>query len=167
MSTTEIDTHTGDTPPSHDLQEQILSAVRKGHEVTLDAFRVAVDRVAPVTAKLPAVSVSLPDKLTIPEKLPYAGKLPFADRIPSRESVVANVRGLTGKLPSRESVVSDVREFAGQLLAEQRKFNGEFRKTAAGLRPAPADKPAESTGPAEFTGPADYSGPAEFTGPVE
>ena len=100
MTSTEIDTAT------RDPREQILSAVRKGHSVTLDAFKVVVDRAAPVTAKIPAVNV------TLPEKLPYADKL-----------------------PSREAVVTGVREFAGQLLAEQRKFNGEFRKTAAGLRP--------------------------------
>lgn len=102
MANTEIET------TARDPREQILSAVRKGHSATLDAFKVVVDRAAPVTSKIPAPSVQVPEK-----KLPY-----------------------TDKLPSRESVVTGTREFAGQLLAEQRKFHGELRKTAAGLHPA-------------------------------
>lgn len=104
-----------ETTVSRDLQDQILSAIRKGHAVTLDAFKVAVDRAAPVTSKLPAVSVSFPEKLT------FTDKVPFGD-----------------KIPSRESVVTGVREFASEILSEQKKFNGEFRKTASALRSAPA-----------------------------
>lgn len=133
MSTTEIETST----ESVNRQEQILSAVRKGHEVTLKTLKVTVDRVAPVTTKIPAVSISLPE---LPEKLPFAEKLPFGDKIPSRDEV----REYVGKIPSRETVVSNVREFAGQLLAEQRKFNGEVRKTAATLRPAKAEESTEA-----------------------
>lgn len=108
MASTEIETTT------RDPREQILSAVRKGHSVTLDAFKVVVDRAAPMTSKIPSPN-------QVPEKLPY-----------------------NGKIPSRQTVVSGTREFAGQLLAEQRKFNGEFRKTAAGLHPALGKDSAEA-----------------------
>lgn len=101
MAHTEIETI------ARDPRGQILSAVRKGHSVTLDAFKVVVGRAAPVTSKIPAPNIH------VPEKLPYSDKI-----------------------PSRQTVVTGTREFAGQLLAEQRKFNGEFRKTAAGLHPA-------------------------------
>ena len=145
MTSTEIDT--GDTAASRDLREQILSAVRKGHSVTLDAFKVVVDRAAPVTTKIPAVNVTFPEKLPLPEKLPFSDKLPYSDKLPTRD----DVREFAGKIPSRETVVTNVRELAGQLLAEQRKFNGEFRKTAAALRPAAAQA-SEGTSEGTFEG---------------
>ena len=136
MTSTEIDT--GGTAAPRDLQEQILSAVRKGHSVTLDAFKVVVDRAAPVTTKIPTVNVTFPEKLPLPEKLPFSDKLPYSGKLPTRD----DVREFAGKIPSRETVVTNVCELAGQLLAEQRKFNGEFRKTAAALRPAPEETAA-------------------------
>ncbi|MCL2583693.1 MAG: hypothetical protein FWE35_14715 [Streptosporangiales bacterium] len=111
MANTEIE-----TPAARDPREQILSAVRKGHSVTLNTFKVVVDRAAPVTSKIPAPKVQVPET-----------KLPYSD-----------------KLPSRDAVVTGTREFAGQLLAEQRKFNGEFVKTASGLHPAFGKDSAEA-----------------------
>lgn len=148
MTSTEIDT--GGTAAPRDLREQILSAVRKGHSVTLDAFKVVVDRAAPVTTKIPTVNVTFPEKLPLPDKLPYSDKIPTRD----------DVREFAGKIPSRETVVTNVRELAGQLLAEQRKFNGEFRKTAAALRPAP-EKAAERT--SEVTPEGTFGGTPEGT----
>ena len=96
-----------DADAARDPREQILSAVRKGHSVTLDAFKVVVDRAAPVTSKVPA------------PKLPSA-------KIPATKLPAVNV-------PRPD--LSGAREFAGQLRDEQRSFNSEFLKTAAGLHP--------------------------------
>jgi hypothetical protein len=98
-----------DTAEQRDPRETILDSVRTAHAATLSTVKTVVERIAPVTSKIPTVSVPRPEKL------------PLSDRIPSKESVSAGVAG--------------AREFAGQLRDEQRKFHGELRKTAAGLHP--------------------------------
>jgi hypothetical protein len=56
---------------TRDLQDQFLSTVRKGQEITLDVIKTLVDTLQEVTPKLPAV------------------ELPFADRLPKPHDVVA------------------------------------------------------------------------------
>jgi hypothetical protein len=95
------------------VQEQVLGAVRKGQEMTLDAIKKVVKTVSAAQAKLPAA--------------PFEGKLPavpFADRLPEFPS-----------LPQPEAVVSSAFDFLGQLLADQRKFADELFKATAALRP--------------------------------
>jgi hypothetical protein len=101
MASTEVET------TSRDPRELVLDGVRTAHAATLSTVKTVVERIAPVTSKIPTVNVQ------VAEKLPYSDKL-----------------------PSAEAVVTGTREFAGQLLSEQRKFHGELRKTASGLHPA-------------------------------
>jgi hypothetical protein len=114
-------------PSTAEVHEQILTAVRKGQTVTLDALKAAVDRVAPVTARIPAVNV------------------PFADRLPdarsaafdfAKERIAEQRRSLAGQRKTAEKIIAEQREFARRLASEQRKFAGEVRKAAAALRPA-------------------------------
>lgn len=104
-----------------DRQERILSAVRKGEKITLDAIKTAVDAASRVTGKIPGV------------KLPFEAKLPFAGTLAKLE----------GKFPRPEALVSGTYDFAEKLLAEQRKFAGEVLKTTAALRPAAKDEAAK------------------------
>lgn len=114
------------TITSEDVQQQVLTAVRKSQEVTLGAVKQAVETVNAATAKLPAV--------------PLVGKLP---QLPP-------VSGLPGarRLPAPEKVVSATFDFIDRLLAEQRKFAGELVRATASLRPAVKAAPAEGEAPA-------------------
>ena len=103
------------------VQEQVLDAVRKGQELTVDAIKRVVETVSAAQAKLPAT--------------PFEGRLrtlPFADRLPE-----------VGSLPKPERVVSSAFDFLGQLLSEQRKFADDLLKATVALRPGADTKRAE------------------------
>jgi hypothetical protein len=103
------------------VQEQVLDAVRKGQELTVDAIKRVVETVSAAQAKLPAT--------------PFEGRLrtlPFADRLPE-----------VGSLPKPERVVSSAFDFLGHLLSEQRKFADDLLKATVALRPGADTKRAE------------------------
>ena len=103
------------------VQEQVLDAVRKGQELTVDAIKKVVETVSVAQAKLPAT--------------PFEGRLrtlPFADRLPE-----------VGSLPKPERVVSSAFDFLGHLLSEQRKFADDLLKATVALRPGADTKRAE------------------------
>jgi hypothetical protein len=103
------------------VQEQVLDAVRKGQELTVDAIKKVVETVSAAQAKLPAT--------------PFEGRLrtlPFADRLPE-----------VGSLPKPERVVSSAFDFLGHLLSEQRKFADDLLKATVALRPGADTKRAE------------------------
>src|ERR1700761_3811820 len=96
------------------VQEQVLGAVRKSQEMTLDAIKKVVETMSAVQAKLPVA--------------PFDGKphtWPLASKLPGLSS-----------LPEPETVVSSAFDFLGHLLADQRKFANEMFKATAALRPA-------------------------------
>jgi hypothetical protein len=96
------------------VQEQVLGAVRKSQEMTIDAIKKVVETVSAAQAKLPAAAFD--GKLHI---------LPLAERLPGLSS-----------LPEPEAVVSSAFDFLGRLLADQRKFADEMFRATAALRPA-------------------------------
>jgi hypothetical protein len=116
------------------MQEQVLGAIRKSQEMTLDAVKKVVETVAAAQAKLPGAPFDggIPS-LPLADKLP-AGKLPELPQLPS--------------LLEPEAVVSATFDFLGQLLAEQRKFATELIRATAGLRPAAEPESAAPAGPA-------------------
>ena len=75
-----------------ELQEQILSTVRKSQEIALDAIKTMVDTIQNITPKVPAVSV------------------PFADRLPKPEAVVA------GGYDFAEQLLTSQRKFADEVV---------------------------------------------------
>jgi len=91
-----------------DLQEHVLTVVRKSQEVTLATVKKVVETLSAATAKLPANP--LEGKL---HELPLAGKF--------------------HELPAPGTVVSSTFNFAGRLLAEQRTFAEELVKATAPL----------------------------------
>jgi hypothetical protein len=123
------------------VQEQVLGAVRKGQEMTLDAIKKVVETVSGAQAKLPAA--------------PFDGKLPampFADRLREFPS-----------LRQPEAVVSSAFDFLGQLLADQRKFADDLFKATAALRPGakPESGKPEPTRAETGTEPAESDNVAE------
>jgi hypothetical protein len=80
---------------TQDVQEQFLSTVRKGQEMTIDALKTWVETVQSVTQSLPSIpSVSLP----------------LADRLPNPHEVVASGYDFA------EQILSSQRKFADEVL---------------------------------------------------
>ncbi len=95
------------TTTAQDVQEQILSTIRKSQEMALDALKAWVDSVQSVTAKIPSVDV------------------PFADRLPNPHEVVANGYGFAERmLKNQKKFTDEVLEVTSPLLP------GEASKSA-------------------------------------
>jgi hypothetical protein len=77
---------------TQDVQDQILSTIRKGQDVALDALKTWVESVQSVTAKIPSVDI------------------PFADRLPKPHDVVASTYKFA------EQVLSNQKKFADEVL---------------------------------------------------
>ena len=68
------------TSTQKELQEQILSMVRKGQEIALDAIKTMVDTVQTITPKIPAVDLPFAEKLPKPHDV-VAGGYDFAEKL--------------------------------------------------------------------------------------
>jgi hypothetical protein len=80
---------------TQDMQEQFLSTIRKGQEMTIDALKTWVETVQSLTQSLPSIpSVSLP----------------LADRLPNPHEVVA--RGYD----FAEQILTNQRKFTDEVL---------------------------------------------------
>jgi hypothetical protein len=77
---------------THDMQEQILSTIRKSQEIALDALKTWVETVQTLTPSMPSMS------------------LPISDRLPKPHDVVA--RGYD----FAEEILTNQRKFADQVL---------------------------------------------------
>ena len=99
-------------PTAEDLQKQVLAAIRKGNEMTVETIKAAVGAISSVKIPAPKMSAFSAPKF--------------------REDAVAYAR----KLPAPADVVESAFGFADRVLAEQRKFASEVKKATASLRPA-------------------------------
>ena len=80
---------------TQDMQEQFLSTIRKGQEMTIDALKTWVETVQSLTQSLPSIpSVSLP----------------LADRLPNPHEVVASGYDFA------EQILTNQRKFASEVL---------------------------------------------------
>jgi len=66
--------------PTQDLQNEILTAVRKSQESVIDAIKTWVETVQSITPKIPAVDVPFADKLPKPEEV-VASAYDFAEQL--------------------------------------------------------------------------------------
>lgn len=66
--------------PGTELQEELLSNIRKSQETVIEAIKTWVDTIQSITPKLPSVQVPLADKLPEPEKL-VANAYDFAEQL--------------------------------------------------------------------------------------
>ena len=78
--------------PTQDIQDEILSTIRKSQETVIDAIKTWVETVQSITPKIPSVQV------------------PGADKLPKPEEVVASAYDFAEKL------LASQREFAEELL---------------------------------------------------
>ncbi len=80
---------------AQDVQEQVLSTIRKSQEMAIDALKTWVETVQSVTQSLPSIpSMSLPG----------------ADRLPNPQDVVAQGYDFA------EQILSNQRKFADEIL---------------------------------------------------
>ena len=68
------------TSTQKELQDQILSMIRKGQEIALDAIKTMVDTVQTITPKIPAVDLPFAEKLPRPHDV-VAGGYDFAEKL--------------------------------------------------------------------------------------
>ena len=66
--------------PAQDLQNEILSTVRKSQESVVDAIKTWVETVQSMTPRVPAVDVPFADKLPKPEEI-VASAYDFAEQL--------------------------------------------------------------------------------------
>ena len=66
--------------PTQDLQNEILTTVRKSQESVVDAIRTWVETIQSITPKLPAVDVPFAGKLPKPEEI-VASAYDFAEQL--------------------------------------------------------------------------------------
>ncbi len=138
-------------PTAHEVQDQVLAAVRKGQQAALEAIKSVVDTMSSVAPKIPAAFSELTSPLT--------RKLPTPEAVTAKAydlagQALAEQRKLAAKLPIQEAVVARVFDSADTFLADRRKFAEKTLKATAALRPAakaadqaadeaPAQSPAE------------------------
>jgi len=89
---------------AQDVQEQILSTIRKSQEIALEALKSWVDTVQGVTEKIPSVDI------------------PFADRLPKPQDDVASGNQFAEQiLASQKKFANEVLEVAKPLLPGEDK----------------------------------------------
>ena len=94
------------TSTQKELQDQVLSMVRKGQEIALDAIKTMVDTVQTITPKIPALDLPFADKLPKPHDV-VAGGYDFAEKLLTSqrkfadEVVTATAPLLPGKSDSK------------------------------------------------------------------
>ena len=97
--------------PTQDLQNEVLSTVRKSQESVIDALKTWVETVQSITPKVPAVD------------------MPFADKLPKPQDVVASGYDFAQQLlTSQRKFADEVVKAAAPLLPGT---NGSETKTAA------------------------------------
>jgi hypothetical protein len=74
---------------TQDMQDQILSTIRKGQEITLDALRTWVETIQAITPKVPSVSLPLADKLPNPHEVVASG-YKFAEEVLANQKKFAD-----------------------------------------------------------------------------
>jgi len=83
-------------PTTEELQEQVITALRKGQQTTLEAVKNIVEAVSSATSKLPSAPAHL--------------SVPFADRLPKPEAVISGAYDFAGQL------LAEQRKFAEEIV---------------------------------------------------
>ena len=83
---------------TQDLQDEILTTVRKGQESVIDAIKTWVETVQAITPKIPAVDVPVAGQLPKPEEV-VASAYDFAEQLlASQRRFAEEVLKATGSL---------------------------------------------------------------------
>lgn len=117
-------------PATEELQEQVIAAVRKGQQTTLEAIKSLVEAVSSATSKLPSAPAHL--------------SVPFADRLPTAEAVVSGAYDFAGQLLAEQRKFTEeivkataaLRPGAAKAQTAAKAETGEARDAAGEAKPA-------------------------------
>ena len=89
--------------PTQDLQNEVLSTVRKSQETVIDAIKTWVETVQSLTPKVPAVDLPYADKLPKPEEV-VASAYDFAEQLLASQRRFAEevLKATSSLMPSAE-----------------------------------------------------------------
>jgi len=89
--------------PTQDLQNEVLSTVRKSQETVIDAIKTWVETVQSLTPKVPAVDLPYADKLPKPEEV-VASAYDFAEQLLASQRRFAEevLKATSSLMPSTE-----------------------------------------------------------------
>ena len=89
-----------DIPAAKDVQNEVLSTVRKSQEGVIDAIKTWVETVQSITLKVPAVDLPFADKLPKPQEV-VASSYDFAEQLLSSQRKFADevVKATAALLP--------------------------------------------------------------------
>lgn len=89
--------------PTQDIQDEILSTIRKSQETVIDAIKTWVETVQSITPKVPSVQVPGADKLPKPQDV-VASAYDFAEQLLAGQRKFAEevLKATTSLLPGTE-----------------------------------------------------------------
>jgi hypothetical protein len=89
--------------PTQDIQDEILSTIRKSQETVIDAIKTWVETVQSITPKIPSVQVPGADKLPKPQEV-VASAYDFAEQLLAGQRKFAEevLKATTSLLPGTE-----------------------------------------------------------------
>jgi len=89
--------------PTQDIQDEILSTIRKSQETVIDAIKTWVETVQSITPKIPSVQVPGVDKLPKPQDV-VASAYDFAEQLLAGQRKFAEevLKATTSLLPGTE-----------------------------------------------------------------
>ena len=90
--------------PTQDIQDEILSTIRKSQETVIDAIKTWVETVQSITPKIPSVQVPGADKLPKPQEV-VASAYDFAEQLLAGQRKFAEevLKATTSLLPGTEN----------------------------------------------------------------
>ncbi len=89
--------------PTQDLQNEVLTTVRKSQESVIDALKTWVETVQSITPKVPSVDMPFADKLPKPEEV-VASAYDFAEQLLASQRKFAEevIKATTSLTPGTE-----------------------------------------------------------------
>ncbi len=89
--------------PTQDIQDEILSTIRKSQETVIEAIKTWVETVQSITPKIPSVQVPGADKLPKPQEV-VASAYDFAEQLLAGQRKFAEevLKATTSLLPGTE-----------------------------------------------------------------
>ena len=93
--------------PTQDIQDEILSTIRKSQETVIDAIKTWVETVQSITPKIPSVQVPGADKLPKPQDV-VASAYDFAEQLLAGQRKFAEevLKATTSLLPGTQDSAS-------------------------------------------------------------
>jgi hypothetical protein len=111
-----------------DLAEEVVDAMRKSRQLTIERAKKLAEALSAAAAKLPGRQFA--HRLPTP---PFAGGLPKLPKLPESDAVRTAARVYASQL------IAEQRRFAHEVVAEQRRYAGELVSAVSGAHPAGGD----------------------------